>query len=175
MVNACLADEPSAWEQLFKICHPPLLTLIKALLGSQAADRNLIEEIAGRVWYSVVVDPRRRLDPFDPQRGCSLVTYLAALARNEIRQHFRAERQRRLREKSASRAESALPSLNLWQTEALLDEFDKTLTPREKEFLEAYLLDSSGNGTCEKFSPTNAWQLRHRVQRKLYCFLEQGQ
>ncbi len=174
LVNRCLAGESEAWEHLFKVCHPPLLTLIKTLLGPRAADADLTEEMAGRVWYSVVTEPHRRLDPYDPDRGCSLTTYLAALARNEIRQYFRAEVRRRNRERTASQGENDLPSLTISEIQSMLDEFDKTLTPREKEFFESNLIELPVNGKKNAFSETNSWQLRHRVQRKLSRFLEKA-
>jgi hypothetical protein len=46
-----------------------------------AADRHdLAEEIAGRVWRSLVVNKGRRLHAYDPARG-PLASFLAVLVR----------------------------------------------------------------------------------------------
>ena len=54
LIDQCLAGEPTAWSQLYQACHEPLLVAIRAFLRDAAADTNLVDEIAARVWYAVV-------------------------------------------------------------------------------------------------------------------------
>ena len=132
---------------------------------------HLVEEIAARVWYGLVRDQGRRLDRFDGSRGYRLSTFLAAFAKRELLQHFRSEQRRRSRERSASPPSTAQHWPNLRQGELFVDEFLDTLTPREREFFDGYLVKDPDVNNVSQFSSTNAWQLKHRVQRKLKDFL----
>lgn len=170
LVDECLAGDPAAWESLFQQCHPALLTLTRLLLGTASTDGNLAEEIASRVWYALITEPQRRLAPYDPRRGCSLTTFLAGLARNEIRQYRRGERRRKAREAIASLRQEQHARQDARQIGFLMDEFVDLLTPREKQFLQGYLL-SVPDARAPRFSEANIWQLRHRIQRKLRGFL----
>ena len=171
LIRNCLSGDRTAWEALFQRCQPALIMVTKLLLRSDSSDPNLVDEIAGRVWYAIVTDPVRRLASFDPSRGFSLTTFLAGLARNEIRDYFRSERCRSVREKTASRAERNPVRNSNRQMSLLIDEFLDLLTPREKLFLQCHLL-TSPNDQSPVFTKTNTWQLRHRIRRKLSAFLE---
>ena len=171
LVDQCLAGEESAWNELFKTVHAPLMTVTKSLLTS-TTDDDLVDEVVGRVWYSLVAEPTSKLGRFNPARGCRLVTFLTAFAKNEIRQHFRAEHRRRVREKNASRQEARSPSLNLLQMPVLFDEFLESLTPREREFLQVHL--KARELPEQPFTDANAWQLKHRIRKKLTAYLAGG-
>ena len=171
LVDQCLAGDEAAWNALFKAVHAPLVTVTKSLLTS-TTDDDLANEVVGRVWYSLVAEPTRKLGRFDPARGCCLVTFLTALAKNEIRQHFRTEHRRRVRERKASRREARSSSLNLVQTPILFDEFLESLTPREREFLQVHLEDPKL--PAEPFTDANAWQLKYRIRKKLTAYLAVG-
>ena len=57
----------------------------------------------------------------------------------------------------------------------LLNEFAATLSARELEFLEDYLLSvpgSSGDDVRRPLSDVNVRQMRHRLRRKLLAFLD---
>jgi len=173
LVDQCLAGDEAAWNELFKTIHAPLVTVTKSLLTSKTTtDDELADEVVGRVWYSLVAEPARKLGRFDPARGCHLVTFLTALAKNEIRQHFRTEHRRRVRERKASRREARSSSLNLVQTPILFDEFLESLTPREREFLQVHLEDPKL--PAEPFTDANAWQLKYRIRKKLTAYLAVG-
>ena len=169
LVERCLAGDEAAWEELYRRHHPTLLRVIRALLFSKTGRTDLVEEIAARVWFSLVSENGRRLDLYDAAHGCRLITFLAAMARNEILQHIRAERRRRIREQFASQPESVSPLLNDWQGKNLVEEFVKTLTPREREYFRSKLLNLSSE--APNFTTSNSWQLKHRVQRKLKFFI----
>jgi len=125
------------------------------------------------VWFAVVKEDSRLLDRYDTARGCRLTTFLAALARTEVLQHFRSERRRKARERAVSQSETKQTDLSVTQANLLIEEFIGTLTPREQEFLATQLL-SGDHAECGQFSRATAWQLRSRVRRKLSGFLDEG-
>lgn len=163
LVNRCLDGDEAAWKQLYQQCQPGLLHLIRSRLNRRADDLDLAEEVAAAVWSSLLDRDSARLRHFDPVRGCRFLTYLAALARFEIR---------RLR--GPRTGPGPLPEIPDPQPdrsdEALLNEFLATLTPRERQFCESHLLASGPPTHPAPFSQANAWQLRHRVRRKILQF-----
>ena len=108
-----------------------MIVVTRLLLRSDSSDPNLVDEIAGRVWYAIVTDPVRRLASFDPKRGCSLTTFLAGLAWNEIRDFFRSERRGKCARKR-HRAERKPAQNSNRQMSLLIDEFLDLLTPRRE-------------------------------------------
>src|SRR4051812_27436373 len=65
LIEACLAAQPAAWSQLYDHCHEPLLAAIRGFLREAATDLSLVDEIAARVWYSLVRDDATLLSRFD--------------------------------------------------------------------------------------------------------------
>lgn len=173
LVDRCRAGEIAAWEQLYHQCHGPLVLAIKVFLGRYSAGDDLAEEIAARVWLNLVDDQGALLDRFDAERGCRLTTFLAALAKRDVLRYLRSERRRHARE-NASRpnvgSQRALPPPPDADFSVALDEFLDTLSLREREFCEAYLLANAVRA-ADDYSATNRWQLCHRVRRKLLDFL----
>jgi DNA-directed RNA polymerase specialized sigma24 family protein len=170
LVDRCLSGESKAWEDLYFEFHDRLLASIKSMLGPARADPNLVDEIAARVWYAVVANDAQLLARFQPQRGCRLSTFLAAIARGQAVAIFRSEKRRRGRELVASRLERQSPEESLETMLGQIEEFLKTLTPREREFCAEILLDLTDAPEGD-YSPTNAWQLRSRIHGKLRRFL----
>ena len=176
LVDRCLAGDVLAWEDLYGKCQPPLLLAIRVFLGRNALKQDLVEDIAAKVWFTVVDGQSKLLGRFDSGRGCRLTTFLAGVAKNEVSRHFRAERRRQSHEAIASwaryGASSDASTGSLAASDIALTEFLTTLTPREREFCEGYLL---GPVAAEQtaFSPANRWQLQHRVRNKLWKFLQQ--
>ncbi len=180
LVQRCLAGEVSAWGELYAQYHPPLCTAIKAILGRQSYDPNLVDEIAARVWYAIIADDGQRLGRYDPKRGGHLSTYLALIARNTVKEYFRAERRRRQREMAASLPEAGFggpPSHALWLSpedylsSLEMGEFLATLTPSAQEFLAAFLLGSPLAGDGVRISRAGVRQRIHRLRAKLRTFL----
>lgn len=180
LVARCLAGEVKAWEELYHQCHRALLASIKVLLGRGECDLNLVDEIAARVWYGLVAENGKLLARFDAQRGCRLTTFLATIARSEAKGHFRTERRRRNREAIASRSESdahnlgkepAFGAMEEFLSSVTMEEFIKTLTPRERGFFTGFLLASPSESDSSLLSPLSIRQLRHRVHQKLRRFL----
>lgn len=173
LIDRCQAGDVAAWEMLYRQCHGPLLLAIKIFLGRYSAGEDLAEEIAARVWFNLVDDNGALLDRFDSRRGCRLTTFLAALAKRDVLRYLRGERRRHARE-NASRpspgSQRAVPPPPEADFSVSLDEFLDTLSLREREFCESYLLANS-HDDVNAFSPANRWQLRHRVRRKLIDFL----
>lgn len=177
LVMRCLAGEERAWEQLYRKCHPELLETIKFLQGGEANDAHLVEEIAARVWFELLRDRARLLARYEPDRDSTLNAFLMGLARIEMMRHRRAERRRRLHERTAGHKSEEQQAPSDWQVRSIIEEFMSTLTPREKEFMDDYLTsrvpsEESGNG--DAFSTSNAWQQRHRIRTKLQAFLKEA-
>jgi hypothetical protein len=169
LVERCVAGEVAAWEQLYAQCHEPLLVSIGILLGRQSSDASLIDEIAARVWYDLVANDGELLARYDASRGARLITFLRALAKDEIVRHFREEVRRRNRELSALRERPRQQEKTLGQQLNSLAEFLCTLTPQEKTFCSEYLLaEPAAEGP---YSSASIWQLSHRVYHKLLGFL----
>ncbi len=174
LVEDCLTQEPAAWTRLYQACHDPLLAAIRSFLHNAVTDANLVDEIAARVWYAVVRNDGEMLSRFDVARGCRLTTFLSVLAKNEARQYFRTERRRRSREEVASRREVETPN-PFFFAYASEKEFLGTLTPGERAYYETVLISLPHDQATEQYSTENAWQLRHRVRKKLDQFLESGE
>jgi hypothetical protein len=174
LVDRCLAGDGDAWEELYNKWHAPLCAAIKSLINSGYCDPNLIDEIAGRVWYALLRNDGELFDQFDPSRDLRLGAFFRGLARVEVMRYFRAERRRRVREDKAGRIRPRHNSLlSDWQIDVILREFTATLTPRERQFLKEYLLSPPEEDTtanCAGFSYANILQQRHRIRIKLKAF-----
>jgi hypothetical protein len=171
-VDRCLSGEPAAWTALYQLCHEPLLAAIRSFIREAAADASLVDEIAARVWYSVICNDGERLARFDVSRGCRLTTFLSVLAKGEARQHFRSENRRRVREHTASRPEGEARSWHRTMPLASEEEFLRTLTRSERTYYETVLVRSLAGDSAEEYSAENSWQLRRRVRKKLDRFLQ---
>lgn len=171
LVERCVAGEVAAWEALYGQCHEPLLTSVRIMLGRQSNDANLVDEIAARVWYALVAKDGELLARYDSKRGARLVTFLRALAKDEISRHFRAEVRRRKRELEVLREKGQHPGVAPSHPVDSLAEFLCTLTAHERAFCSDYLL-AQPTGAPEKLhSEANVWQLTHRIYLKLMRFL----
>ncbi len=172
LIERCLGGDVTAWSQLYGQTHDSLLATIRSFLGRAGQDRNLVEEIAARVWYAVVKDDFTLLARFDVRRACRLSTFLSVLAKSETRMLFRSERRRKSREQLVSR-----PELNgdAVTPAALLsdEEFLATLSPAERTFyLDVLVAPSSRRELAQQgYSSENIWQLNYRVRKKLERFI----
>jgi DNA-directed RNA polymerase specialized sigma24 family protein len=176
LVERCLAGEVAAWEELYAKCHDTLLASVRSLLGQAHDDPNLVDEIAARVWYALVADDGELLARYDPKRGARIVTFMRAIAKDEICRFFRTERRRRHREQIALRDKPAHHSDEQAQSEAALAEFWETLSPREMGFAADHLLATAGDRgenvstSSTEYSDANIWQLTHRIYSKFVKF-----
>ncbi len=171
IVRRCVAGEVAAWERLYALCHPPLLAAIESMLRLANRDPTLVDEISARVWYALVENDGDLLERFDPDRGVRLITFMRALAKDEISRHFRAERRRRDRESSAIHHRTQHSAA---EARAQFSEFLSTLTPHERQFTSEYLLSpppGEDDPLQEPHSPANIWQLTRRIHRKLLGYL----
>ncbi len=171
LVDRCVAGEAGGWDELYAEFHRGLLFSIRRYLGSRKRDRNLVEEIAARVWYALVADGARQLDRFDVNRGWCLSTYLASFAKREAVGWLRAERCRQQHEGMVSRREANGNHSLQGVSHIDLYDFLQTLTPREHEFVYGFLLRPIGEGSGLALSDANRWQLVSRIRRKLQRFL----
>ncbi|MBN2474399.1 MAG: sigma-70 family RNA polymerase sigma factor [Pirellulales bacterium] len=175
LVDRCVAGDVKAWEELYAQCHRPLVASIQIMLGPQGHDVNLVDELAARVWYSLVADDGQRLAKYEPKREARLITFIRAVAKDIVGRHFRSERRRLQRERIAAREEPKHRISDQNSSVASLGAFLETLTAREKAFCGDYLLaahlDASEMG-CEQISIENARKLTSRVRRKLRKFVD---
>jgi DNA-directed RNA polymerase specialized sigma24 family protein len=177
LLQRCLDGNQRAWERLYRKCHPRLRKAIEVLLGADAADIHVIEEIAARVWYAVLKDNCRLLETYDPERDSGLDSFLMGLARIEILRYARSERRRHAHELSGGRKRLEERRVSDWQLASMMEEFTSTLTPGERAFLERFL-----TGAAEQepgpdpepgdLPPTTVWTRRYRIRRKLDRFLD---
>jgi DNA-directed RNA polymerase specialized sigma24 family protein len=108
---------------------------------------------------------------FDASLGCQLSTFLGIIAKREAKQLLRSERRRRVREQGASRPDVSSADVRSDLNAAAEQEFLATLTPSERLFYTEFLLGSPEIAGAKDYSPSNVWQLTHRVKKKLNAFL----
>lgn len=170
LIDECLAGNADAWTRLYQKYQPRLLASIRASLASTLRRNDVIDEVASRVWYAVVSDNARLLARFAPGRNCQLGTYLSMLATTEVLRYLRSERRQQARNAvvgdRVTKDQAVRPGPMLCE----LDEFLDHLTPQERAFCKSELLDISSE-MAKPYSDQNAWQLRHRVLRKLRSFM----
>jgi hypothetical protein len=168
----CVSGEVAAWEELYAQCHDPLCASIRIMLGRRGSDVDFIDEIAARVWYRLVDNDGELLSRFSPQRGARLITFMRALAKDEVCRHARNEVRRRDRELVAAQSRPRQPEVDLAALGSDLKVFLGTLTPQEHTFCREVLLGvSDGGGDAAVRTRANVWQLTHRVYQKLLRFL----
>lgn len=172
LIEDCLHGKPAAWTRLYDHFHEPLLAAIRGFLRDASADMTLVDEIAARVWFALVRDDAELLSRFDVARGCRLITFLSVLAKSEARQYFRSERRRKTREERVSRPELECEEIDLSASSLTHEEFLALLSPSERMYFTTVLTAPGGEQANEEYTDNNAWQLRHRVRKKLNDFLQ---
>lgn len=166
LVERCLRGEDRAWEMIFRLYHPQLVSIIRYLMHGAGATEQA-EEIAAAIWSSLCNDDYRRLRQYDARTG-RLLFYLARIARREIWRNRRSEMKRHTRESRVARSEMSWEEADRG---IVLEEFMATLTRREREFLLSDLVGSSKDRAGRSDSMANRWQLRSRVLKKLRKYL----
>jgi hypothetical protein len=173
LARRCVAGEVKAWEELHTQCNDSLQRIVRLLLSHQSNDENLADEITARVWYALVANDGELLTRYDPGRGARLITFMRAIARDEVRRYFRSERRRRVREDKTCRDKSPHYSTEMDQVDVALHEFLDTLSPSEREFCGDFLLDSPVENADDGIlgmSRANFWQKTHRVYVRFVKF-----
>lgn len=178
LVQRCLDGIPGAWDDLYEHCHLRLIHAIRRMVGP-AVDLNVVDEIAARVWYTIVRSDFELLARFDTSRGCRLSTFLRGIARKEFAAYSRAERRRRMREFAVSQSAPHVASSGFPFSRSELAEFMNQLTRSERAFCDHWLLAPPVARQAQAgvvasglaWSDANIRQLRHRIRRKLDRFL----
>jgi hypothetical protein len=174
LVQRCICGEVPAWDEIYHKCHDPLCTAIRVRLGRLANDPHLVDEMAARTWYAVLKNDGARLRKYDPRRGAGILTFLKLIAYDEISRHFLSEQRRMKREIIGhSRKPGCGGGLDELITSSL-SEFIITLSPREQDFCNEYLLlsaDEDGARSDSSYSATNIRQLTHRIYKKFLGYI----
>lgn len=173
LVERCLAGDQSAWSEMYQCYHAAILASIRAYLGHIRNDLHLLDEISARVWFALIRNDCELLARFDVSRGCRLVTFISVLAKAEARLLLRSERRLKARERTASRPDRSVHSLSVYSNTVVEEEFKKTLTPAERAYYSEELVSQSSQDSKTSFTKQNAWQLRHRIRKKLGRFMEE--
>jgi hypothetical protein len=175
LVQRCICGEVLAWEEIYQKCHEPLCTAIRVRLGRLANDPHLVDEIAARSWYAVLDKDGAKLKKYDPKRGAGILTFLKLIASDEISRFFLSQRRRMQREiisqSRKHRGKAVIPSESITSS---LTEFLVTLSPREQDFCNEYLLLSTNEDSMRfdlGYSATNIRQLTHRIYKKFLSFI----
>ena len=173
LVDECLSGEQSAWERLYRRCHPALILAVRKHLGPRADDQELVDEIAAQVWFLVIQNDGQVLNRFSTKRDCRLASYLGGLARNQVRNHTRGEQRRQAREVEATRRHWSGATTHAARNPLETQDFLSTLTDREREYVAWCLLPPGEEDAAgEPFSVTesNDRQIRHRLRNKMRNF-----
>lgn len=176
LVEECLRGDATAWETLYRQCHPAILATARAVCAARRDWRDVSDEIAARVWYKLVCDDYRLLRLFAFDRGTSLSTYVAAICRNQALNFGREERRRRNREVTSDTPDECRRENRVRVASGHLDVsftgFLETLTPRERHLLRSLLFDENSFVSNGSLSACNLRQIRSRLHRKLARYLE---
>ena len=174
LVDRCLLGDPKAWSEIYHQHHDRLLREIRKLTFGTHVNAELVDEIAARVWFTVVDNDARLLGRFDPLRGCRLIAFLTGIAKFETLNFFRSERRRKRREERVSHTvDQQIDSQ--WQQRMEIEDFTNLLTPGEKKYLACELnslLDEGGQESLPNISDTSRWQYRSRIQKKLKSYTQ---
>jgi hypothetical protein len=166
LVAGCLRREERAWETMFRLYHPRLVSIIGALIQHGEGAIEQAEEIAAVVWSSLCCDAEAPLGHYDAQGG-RLLGHLTRLARRELWRGRRSDRSRIYRECKAARLEATVDDISGGLD---IQDFLATLTRREREFFFTHLMRQSTHTVPSDLSSTNGWQLRCRVLKKFRRF-----
>ena len=134
--------------------------------------REASEEIAARVWYQLIANDFELLRRFDSDKGPRLHPYLTSICRHQTLNYRKEERRRRARESNVAAAEGTTRLDSETAPVQLSNDFTGTLSDREREYFEVFLLARQPQQN-EELTDANTRQLRCRVRRKLLDFLEQ--
>jgi hypothetical protein len=173
LVERCLAGEVAAWDALYGQYRALLCAWIRWLLGSRPCDPNVVDEIAARVWYSLIENDGRLLGRFDPRRHVRLCSYFRGLARIHTLLYFRDEHRRHARENQFGRERQRSIAVSELSDDVLLSDFADTLTVDQRGFLEEYLVSSGHEGADaddREHADTRVRQRRHRIMVALRAF-----
>jgi hypothetical protein len=176
IVDRCLAGDERAWELLYRRWHPRLVKAIEFMLGAEAHDGHLIEEISARVWYAVLRNDKRLLASYNPERDSGFDAFLMGLARIEMMRHNREERRRQAHELRRGRNKLQRSDAADWQLAAMIGEFASTLSPIERDFFENHLtapVELQSPSDAADLSASSIWQRRRRIRLKLEDFLKE--
>ncbi len=171
LVDRCVRGEVAAWEELYQQHHPALLRSLCVLLGTKGSDRNLVDELAAQVWYSLVDEDGELLGRFCPTHGARLNTFIRTVAKDVAYRYFRTEQRRRKRELAAARLGNGGHETDENPDDSL-SEFLGTLSESERAFTEEYLLslrDRKLDNEDDR-SETSIWQFTRRIRVKLGSF-----
>lgn len=171
IIAKCLTGDGAAWRDLYSLYRPSLLGSIHKQLGAKASNADLAEEIAARVWYSLVCRDYQRLRAYERGRA-GFKTYLTALARQQVQLYYRERQRQCRREVPLADSDHDRRGCADWPAAATQEEFIATLSPREKQYFEQHLLGNATATESVPLSSANRWKLRQRVFDKLKVFLE---
>lgn len=168
LLDKCLAGDGSAWGSLFDELQPKLIKIVAMILGPHAQDKDLIDEIAARVWFSLIDRKYQVLRQFDPTIGVRLTTYMTGIVRAAWLQYLRSERRRTKRELYfAAQRQKATAGHHSVENQKH-PEFRTWLTKREREYWDHLIGDVEFSGPN---SPANIWKLRQRIRDKFLSYL----
>ena len=169
LVQRCLAGDQEAWAGLFQEHQPRLLARLRRRFGGGRRSADLAEEAAALFWTMLVERDYRRLRCYDPQRG-ALATFLNTVAGHVAGRLYRTQVARR---DQAQPGPNDLVEPNVPLPLGLLyQEFEATLTPRERRYWRESLLAAAPfPADAPPQSAVNCRKLKQRIRAKLNAFL----
>ena len=103
LIRRCLAGDGAAWEELVQQYHRRIYNICFRFAGSAADAQDLTQEVFVKMY--------RTLNSYDAERG-AFVTWVTAMTRNLLVDHFRRTKQERLTDSldgTASERDDAMP------------------------------------------------------------------
>src|SRR5262249_16836628 len=138
LVERCLASDERAWCDFVRAHQPYLLKVAGLLLGKDARNGDLAEEIVQEVWRALLCRRFRLLRKFDVGRG-HVHKFLAGLLRKRVQRRVDRGHARKNLEIQALRLRSEELVTTDCYGEMELEEFTARLSHQEKQFFEVLL------------------------------------
>jgi DNA-directed RNA polymerase specialized sigma24 family protein len=166
LVRSCLKGEDEAWRQLKAQYEKRLLGSIQARLAPKGRNPELAEEIADRVWDSLLWNDSYLLRMFDASKG-SLAAYLTTLAHYEIGHYARRAQEEKEWSREWARHHAPVVAGEESEWPVVLADFMATLSKTEKRLVLTSLGKIPDTG---EFRGKKKWNTLRRIERKWEAF-----
>ena len=186
LLEGCLAQDKQAWDTFVEnynrlISHAIVITLKKY---SFTTEDHLAGDLFHTIFLSLIEDNCKKLRQF--QWKCKLSSWLHIIAVRATVDHLRKEREHlslngetdeeiHLKERIANGNPLPHELIELKEEERIFEQIKKTLTSRERLFVELYYrreLSAAETARILNTTANNVYQLKSRVREKMKKMVE---
>jgi DNA-directed RNA polymerase specialized sigma24 family protein len=166
--------DPAAFEILYERHVPHLKRIARRALGlaPRFANDDLVEDLAERVFMKLHRE-RNTLAGFDPERW-TFPLFLSLLLRDELRVHWRRQKNENRRSHNLGRFKTCVPTSDL-DVDLYLAEFSEMLRGSEKRYWKEVVRQEPPPPGKQPLKSENKKKLRQRVLRRFEAYWTKGQ